>query len=71
MGERMEETLRQIALQVKSARKKAKMTQQDLALKCGSGQSVISKLENSKLDPTIKYLSKVSSTFGTKIKISI
>ncbi|EHN15878.1 helix-turn-helix domain-containing protein [Clostridium sporogenes] len=46
---------------VKTARKKLKLTQKRLAIKCGTRQSYISEIENYKRIPSKKLLLKISN----------
>lgn len=51
-------------------RLKRKMSQKDLAVKVGTGQSAISRLESGESNPSFKFLQKVASALGTRLTIS-
>lgn len=50
-------------------RLKQKLTQSELAKKVGSKQSSISRFENELVNPTLSFLSKLSSALGKKLVI--
>jgi ribosome-binding protein aMBF1 (putative translation factor) len=52
-------------------RLKKGLTQKELALKIGTKQSAISRLESGDQNPTIQLLQKVSKALGANLKISI
>ena len=54
---------------IKSARKKAGMTQSELAMRSGTSKHYISKLENSKSDLILKKI--IEAGLGKKLKIQI
>ncbi len=55
---------------IRDVRKKAGMTQIELAKKLGVSQQVISRLEHGDADnPTIKTLQKIATVTGTKLKL--
>ncbi len=57
---------------IKSARKKAGMTQSELAMRSGTSKHYISKLENSKSDIELLTLKKIiEAGLGKKLKIQI
>ncbi len=57
--------------QLIAARKKAKITQGELAKKIGTKQSSIARLENGNANPTILFLEKVSQALNTKLVIEV
>lgn len=61
----------QIARQMIAARRKQKMTQEELAKKVGTGQAVISRLEGMNAKPSISLLQRVAKALNTKIKVTI
>lgn len=61
----------QIARQIIGARIKRKMSQQQLAIKVGTGQAVISRLEGMNSKPSISLLTRVAQALGTKIQITV
>jgi len=57
---------------IKEARKKAKLTQDDLADRIGTKKSYISRIENGKIDIQLSTLFKIfEEGFGKKIGISV
>ncbi len=57
---------------IKEARKKAKLTQDDLAARIGTKKSYISRIENGKIDIQLSTLFKIfEEGFGKKIGISV
>ena len=57
---------------IKEARKKANMTQDDLAERIGTKKSYISRIENGKIDIQLSTLFKIfEEGFGKKIGISV
>jgi ribosome-binding protein aMBF1 (putative translation factor) len=57
---------------IKEARKKAKLTQDDLAERIGTKKSYISRIENGKIDIQLSTLFKIfEEGFGKKIGISV
>lgn len=61
----------QLARQILSARRKRKMSQEQLAKKVGTGQAVISRLEGMGARPSLSLLERVASALDTKINITI
>jgi ribosome-binding protein aMBF1 (putative translation factor) len=59
-----------ISLMIKK-RLKAGLTQRDLALKIGTKQPVISRLEQGTFNPTVKFLNRVAKALDGKLKITI
>ena len=47
------------------------MSQKDLAMKIGTKQSAISRLESGTYNPTLSFLKKVSEAFGGKLEVKI
>lgn len=47
------------------------LTQKQLAKKIGSGQAVISRLEQGNYNPSVKFLKKVARALNAKLKITI
>lgn len=47
------------------------LTQQELAIKIGTKQSAISRLESGRYNPTIQVLRKVAQALNANLKISI
>lgn len=57
---------------IKDARKKAKLTQDDLAERIGTKKSYISRIENGKIDIQLSTLFKIfEEGFGKKLGISV
>ena len=50
-------------------RKKANMSQEDLANKSGINRTDISKLENARANPSLKTLKRLAKSFGKKLEI--
>lgn len=61
----------EIAYQVLQLRKKAKMSQSELARKIGTTQSNIARMESGRQNFTITTLNKVAHTFDKQLKVSI
>lgn len=61
----------QIARQVIEARIKRKLSQEDLAVKMGTGQAVISRLESMRAKPTVSFLEKLSRALNVPISITV
>ena len=51
------------------ARREKGITQKDLAEKIGTKQSVISRLESGKANPSIAFLKKLAAALNTKLEI--
>ncbi|HEY9583719.1 MAG TPA: helix-turn-helix transcriptional regulator [Candidatus Paceibacterota bacterium] len=47
------------------------MSQEDLARKMGSDQSIISKLESGNYNPSIKFLKRIAKAVGGQLKVTI
>lgn len=60
-----------IGFMLKELRKKAGMTQEELALRLKTKKSVISRMENHAEDIRLSTLGKVAEVFGKKVLISI
>ncbi|MCL4390252.1 MAG: helix-turn-helix domain-containing protein [Patescibacteria group bacterium] len=60
----------QIARQLILARIKKGMTQQAIARKMKTKQSVISRVENAQTTPTVSFLSRLAQALGTHLTIS-
>ena len=57
---------------IEDARKMRKMTQEELALKCGTNKGYISRIENDSSDIRLSTLMKiVSDGLGGKLKLSL
>jgi len=57
---------------IEEARKKRKMTQEQLALKCGTNKGYISRIENDSSDIRLSTLMKiVNEGLGGKLKLSL
>lgn len=61
----------EIAYQVLQLRKKAKMSQLELAKKIGTTQSNIARMEGGGQNFTIATLNKIASIFNKQVKVSI
>ena len=61
----------QIASQLIEARIKYKMTQEELAIKIGTGQAVISRLEGMNARPSLALLKRIAGALDTKFHITI
>jgi ribosome-binding protein aMBF1 (putative translation factor) len=61
----------QIAKAVIEARLKQGLSQQDLAEKIQTKQSVISRVENAKTMPTLSFLKRVANALDTSFQIKI
>ncbi len=60
-----------IIKQIIQKRLKKGMSQEDLALKIGTRQSAIARLEGGRINPTVGFLDKVARALGGKLQISI
>ena len=65
------ETEFQIARQMIDARIKKNMTQRDLALRAGTGQAAISRLEMMNAKPSIALLKRIAHALETRLDINI
>ena len=54
---------------VLDARVKREMTQEDLAKKVGTKQSVISRLESGRANPSVGFLKKLAKAFNANLEI--
>ena len=54
---------------IEEARKKAKMTQAELAEKIGTNKSYISRVETSSTDPMVSTLYRIASALGLSVVI--
>ena len=55
---------------VEDARKKANMTQMELANRIGADKSYISRIENGKTDPKVSTFFRIMNAIGCKIEVS-
>lgn len=60
-----------LARQVIELRIKNKMTQTDLAIKAGTNQVVISRIESGNANPTLESMKKISNAFDKKLEIKL
>jgi len=60
-----------IGVNIRKYRKKADMTQEQLADKLDTKKSVISRMENHSDDVRLSTLQKVASVFGKQLKIAM
>ena len=56
---------------VEDARKKANMTQMELANRIGADKSYISRIENGKTDPKVSTFYRIMNAIGCKIEVSM
>lgn len=61
----------QLSRQIIKSRLEQKMTQQQLAKKAGTTQAIISQIENSNFNPSLKLIEKISLGLKSQILISI
>lgn len=61
----------QLISQLIEARVKRGLTQKELALKVGTKQSAIARLESGTANPTINFLEKIASAIGTTLLIQV
>lgn len=54
---------------VLKARKEKGLTQKEIAEKVGTKQSVISRLEKGKANPTVSFLKKLAGAFSSRLEI--
>lgn len=59
------------AKQVIHARAMLEMTQNGLALKAGTTQANISKIENADMNPTIEMMSRIAKALGMQLQIKL
>ena len=60
-----------IAIMIAEMREKRHLTQEDLAQKIGSSQSVVSRIERGIENITLKKLFKIAKALGAHVKISL
>ena len=60
----------QISRQIIAQRLVKKMTQRQLAKKAKTTQAVISRIENMSSNPSVGFLKKIASVFGTQLKVT-
>ena len=60
----------EVAYKIVALRKKAKITQAELANKIGTTQSNIARMEKGQQNFTVNMLNKVAGVFGKKLEIS-
>ena len=51
------------------ARVKSKMSQEDLARKMGTGQAVISRLENANASPSLSLIKRLANALNLKVEL--
>lgn len=61
----------ELARQIISFRIKNKMTQNDLAVKAGTNQVVISRIENASGNPSLASIEKISKALGKRLEIKL
>jgi ribosome-binding protein aMBF1 (putative translation factor) len=61
----------ELARSVIEARTRAGLTQEQLARRMGTTQSVIARLESGRVRPSTKTLEKLAKATGTRLKISL
>src|SRR5258708_31674900 len=59
----------QIARQIINARIKGKISQQELAKRMGTGQAVISRLENMNAQPSLTLIQRLADALGLKVEL--
>lgn len=57
--------------QLIAARIKNKMTQQDVAIKVGTKQSAIARLESGSVNPSLEFLQKIAQVMGYKLTVRL
>jgi Predicted transcriptional regulator with C-terminal CBS domains len=60
-----------VAREIRDSRKTSRLTQQELAKLSGTQKSNISRLESGHYNPTLDFLSKVASSMGRTVSITI
>lgn len=60
-------TLEKLALRLKELRRRANMSQQQLADEAGIEQSLIGNIETAKGNPTVSVLSAIAKAFGVPV----
>ena len=63
--------MKQLGMRIRALREKQGLTQQELADLSGTQKSNISRLESGTYNPTLDFLSKVASSMGRKVSITI
>ncbi len=59
----------QIARQIIDARIKRKITQEELAKRMGTGQAVISRLENANAKPSLSLIQRLADALNLKVEL--
>jgi len=70
MSRKDKETLEEIAHKISELRQLESMTQQELAKRMGTSQSVISRIESGKQNLSIDYIHKIAAALGRKLSLS-
>ncbi|MDP4009582.1 MAG: helix-turn-helix transcriptional regulator [Candidatus Shapirobacteria bacterium] len=65
------ETEYQLSRQIIKKRLKNKLTQQDLAKKANTTQTIISRIESMNGNPSLHFLKKIATALDAKLSISI
>lgn len=52
---------------IKHLRKQLKLSQEELALRCGVSRQTINAIENNKYDPTLELAFKLADVLGSKV----
>ena len=60
-----------IASQLRAARNKVNLTQQNLAELCGTKKSNISRMESGRYNPSLDMLVKVAGSLGLSVSIEV
>ena len=55
---------------IEEARKKAHLTQEELALKIGSNKSCISRIENGKTEPKVSTFYRIAGALGLSVDLN-
>ena len=61
----------EIASQLKAARMSVNLTQQNLAERCGTKKSNISRMESGRYNPSLDFLVKVADSLGKEVSIKV
>lgn len=61
----------QLSRQIIKKRLEKKMSQQDLAKKAHTTQAIVSRLENSTLNPSLELIERISTGLGSNLILSI
>jgi y4mF family transcriptional regulator len=59
-----------IGRKLKALREKRGLTQGELALKAGTGQAAIARIENGKATPKLDLLARLASALGAELEVS-